>query len=58
MNLFASLPQPLKIAAAWLLRDVHVSPGAVGCFAVALLVLWIATMRHGNVEPPRCSDGE
>jgi len=44
--------------AAWLVKGVSIDPALAAIFAVVFGVLWLATMRHGDSEPPRCSDGE
>jgi len=44
-------------AVAWLFKGVTIDPTVLLIGAAVAVVLWIATMRRGEVPPPRCSKG-
>ena len=53
---FQQLLLDIRDGLAWLVHGIKVSRGLALCFLAAVAVLWVATMRHGEVEPPRCND--
>jgi len=59
--MLANLPQLLDYVndgLAWLVKGIRLDTGACLIAAVVFAILWLATMRHNRMEPPRCSDGE